>query len=216
MDGGAGLFHFVHHLFVLAVGEIAAVGNHRNDDRARRVPSFQPSGDFENRVEQRRAGARLRPQEADGVLEQLGVRRVVGEDPRSIRETDDGNLVALRHRADERLQCLANARDEAFDAALSSTRMAMSIGSVARDTRSTSRAAPIFADDEVTRAKPFDGLTLLVDRADKHRALARRLRADDGVARAAAHAKAIPRARARARRSRNVVRMKSLTARGNR
>ena len=54
----------------------------------------------------------------------------------------------------------------------------MSIGSIARETRSTSRRGAVFADDEVIRAKPFDRLALLVDRADKHRALARRLRVD--------------------------------------
>src|SRR5436190_3895182 len=96
----------------------------------------------------------------------------------------------------------------ASDAALSSTRMAMSIGSVARDTCSTSRWAPSSRMTKSPGPSPSTGspfwstaLTNIVRSRDAC--------APTGNRAVLAHAKAIPRARARARRSRNVVRMKA-------
>ena len=178
VDRGAGLFHFGHHLLVVAVGEVAPVRDDRDDDRARGLPPLEAAGDLVERVHQRGAGARARPQEADGVPQQLGVRRVVGEDRRAIGQADDRDLVARGHVRDERAQRFANAGNQR----LRGGAVVDQDGDVDRldragDAEHLARGA-ILADDEVVRAETFNRLALLVDRADEHRPLARRLRAD--------------------------------------
>ena len=117
------------------IGTMTARGVSRRSEPSARLRTARRAMSMPARVRGHRRPMR--------VLQQLGVRRVVGEDRRPVGEADDGDLVALRHLRDERRAAPRGRAESAHsEAALLSTRMAMSIGSVACETRSTSRVAP--------------------------------------------------------------------------
>ena len=103
----------------------------------------------------------------------LRVVRVVDEDRRPIGQRDerDRGCRSPSWRRTSRGRSRKNVISS-LAAVLLSTSSAMSIGSVARETRSTSRRAPSSRTTKASGPRPLDRLAVLVDGADEERALA--------------------------------------------
>ena len=159
----------------VAVGELDAVGDHRHDDRARRFAlAPDPATISTSASSSVMPLVRHREQAADRIRQPrrrrwCSPRRIVGRSA-SVTTRD---LVARRPFAPRtptgrsRMKTMSSAA-----AALLSTSSAMSIGSVARETRSTSRRAPSSRTTKASGPSPSTGSPSLSTRADEQRALA--------------------------------------------
>ena len=106
----------------------------------------------------------------DGVRQFLGVVGVVDEDRRTIGERDDRNVVAGRHSRHEVRQPVRRNVMSSRAAALLSTRIATSIGSVARDTQNFALDAVFF--DLKRIGEGWHRFAVAIDRAHEHHAFA--------------------------------------------
>ena len=147
-------------------GTMTARGVSRRGEAAARL---------EDGVEQRHPALRHREQAADGVRQSLGVVGVVHEDRRTIGQSDDRDMIA-RSPSSPRSSTGRVRRNvmSSRAAALLSTRIATSIGSVARDTRRTSRLTPSSRDLERIGTEVGHRFAFAIDCADEHHAFAER------------------------------------------
>ena len=142
----------------VAIGEFGAVGDDRDDHRPWRLTPPQAGGDLHDRVQQRHAAAGHREQPADALLRaargsRCSPRRSSADRPaRRGRSDCRPPSASTKSRSPSRIDGMA-----LIDAALLSTSTAMSIGSMARETRRTSRRRPSSVTTKSVGTEAFDG-----------------------------------------------------------